>query len=165
MNVLFNNSTDFILDKTHIDLIESVVKETLDYENFYDNCEISFSLVENNEIKKINKKYRGIDSPTDVLSFPLIDFNCDKIKHDDKIIILGDIIISIDKLKEQSKEYGHSFERELAFLTAHSMLHLLGYDHEDPAEEAVMFKKQDEILNNLGITRQRRSALWIIYQI
>ncbi len=153
MNVLFNNSTDFILDKTHIDLIESVVKETLDYENFYDNCEISFSLVENNEIKKINKKYRGIDSPTDVLSFPLIDFNCDKIKHDDKIIILGDIIISIDKLKEQSKEYGHSFERELAFLTAHSMLHLLGYDHEDPAEEAVMFKKQDEILNNLGITR------------
>lgn len=153
MKVLFDNSTDFDFNEKYTDLVEMVAKEALRYEGFSNNCEISFSLVDNEEIHEINKKYRGIDRPTDVLSFPLIDFENEEVPDDSNTIALGDIIISIDKLKEQSEAYNHSFERELGFLTAHSMLHLLGYDHMTEPEEKVMFKKQEEILNNLGITR------------
>lgn len=153
MKVLFDNSTDFDFNEKYTDLVERVAKEALRYEGFSDNCEISFSLVDNEEIHEINKKYRGIDRPTDVLSFPLIDFENEEVPDDSNTIALGDIIISIDKLKEQSEAYNHSFERELGFLTAHSMLHLLGYDHMTEPEEKVMFKKQEEILNNLGLTR------------
>lgn len=153
MKVLFDNSTDFDFNEKYTDLVKKVAKEALRYEGFSDNCEISFSLVDNEEIHEINKKYRGIDRPTDVLSFPLIDFENEEVPDDSNTIALGDIIISIDKLKEQSEAYNHSFERELGFLTAHSMLHLLGYDHMTEPEEKVMFKKQEEILNNLGLTR------------
>lgn len=153
MKVLFDNSTDFDFNNNYISLVEKVAKEALRYEGFSDNCEISFSLVDNEEIHEINKKYRGIDRPTDVLSFPLIDFENEEAPNTANTIALGDIIISIDKLKEQSEAYNHSFERELGFLTAHSMLHLLGYDHMTEPEEKVMFKKQEEILNNLGLTR------------
>lgn len=152
MNILFDNRTDFDFNKNYMDLTDKVINESLKYEGFPNNCEISFSLVNNNEISEINKKYRGIDKPTDVLSFPLIDFENEQIPKTNTIV-LGDIIISIDKLMEQAKLYNHSFERELAFLTAHSMLHLMGYDHMSEPEEKIMFSKQEEILNNLGITR------------
>lgn len=117
------------------------------------NTEVSVTIVDNEEIRKINNKFRNIDRATDVLSFPLIDFDNESLPDDGSKIYLGDIIISIERAKEQAKEYGHSIDREIGFLTAHSMLHLLGYDHMVPEEEKEMFAKQEEILNNLGLRR------------
>lgn len=150
MRVLFENDTDFNLDE---ELIKTVAAAALSSESIKDDAEISFTLTDNETIHYLNKKHRGIDRPTDVLSFPLIDFNTEDINAIDGTIYLGDIIISIDKAQAQAEEYGHSLERELGFLTAHSMLHLLGYDHMTPEEEKVMFAKQDNILNSIGLTR------------
>lgn len=150
MDVLFENTTDKNINK---DIIISVIDESLKYEGFPNNCEISVTIVDNKEIHSLNLKHRGIDRPTDVLSFPLIDFEYEDIPGDGSKIYLGDIVISIDKAEEQAKEYGHSLERELGFLTAHSMLHLLGYDHITPEEEKIMFKKQEDILSNLNLRR------------
>ena len=153
MNILFDNNTDYEFNTEKINLFHIVEKETLKYENFTDNTEISITIVTNDEIKKINSKFRNIDRPTDVLSFPMIDFANGEIPDFSEIIILGDIIINIDKALLQADEYGHSLERELGFLTAHSMLHLLGYDHMEAEDEKIMFKKQKEILNNVGLKR------------
>lgn len=150
MDVLFENTTDI---KVNEELIDSVIAESLRYEGVSDNCEISVTIVDNDEIHSINLKHRGIDRPTDVLSFPLIDFEKETLPDDGSKIYLGDIIISIEKAEEQAKEYGHSLDREIGFLTAHSMLHLLGYDHMAENEEKIMFKKQEEILNNLNLRR------------
>lgn len=152
MNILFDNNTEYIFDENKMNIFSSVIKESLSYENFSDNTEISVSIVTNAEIKEINKKFRNMDKETDVLSFPMIDFKTEEIPDKNETIILGDIIISIEKALSQAKEYGHSIERELGFLTAHSMLHLLGYDHMEPDEEKIMFTKQEEILNNIGLT-------------
>lgn len=149
MEILFDNSTDF---KINEELITKVATAVLDYENIPQNAEISFTAVTLEEIHEINLKHRGIDRPTDVLSFPLIDFEREAIPENQKIY-LGDIVLCFERALEQSKEYGHSFEREIAFLTAHSMLHLLGYDHINPEEEKIMFAKQEDILQQLGITR------------
>ena len=154
MTVLIDNRTDFDISE-YEKLFNDVVAESLRYEEFDENCEISLSIVDNDEIQAINKQFRNIDSATDVLSFPLLTFEedevCDVNENDE--IMLGDIIISIDRAQEQAEEFGHGLKRELAFLTAHSMLHLLGYDHMVEDEEKVMFKKQEDILNNLGIRR------------
>lgn len=150
MDVLFENTTDI---KVNEELINSVIAESLRYEGVSDNCEVSVTIVDNDEIHSINLKHRGIDRPTDVLSFPLIDFEKETLPDDGSKIYLGDIIISIEKAEEQAKEYGHSLDREIGFLTAHSMLHLLGYDHMVEDEEKIMFKKQEEILNNLNLRR------------
>ena len=112
--------------------------------------DITRIIVDNEKIRKINKEYRNIDKETDVISFALED---DETFINIPVRILGDIYISIDKAKLQAEEYGHSLKRELAFLTVHGMLHLLGYDHMIKEDEVVMFKKQDEILNELEITR------------
>lgn len=149
MDILFDNSTDFQINQ---ELIEKVALAVLDYEKINSNAEISFTAVTLQEIHQINLKHRDIDRPTDVLSFPLINFETESIPVDSKIY-LGDIIICPERALEQAKEYGHSYEREIAFLTAHSMLHLLGYDHMEPMEEKIMFSKQEEILQGLGITR------------
>ncbi|MBO4356529.1 MAG: rRNA maturation RNase YbeY [Clostridia bacterium] len=130
--------------------IRKAVRNTLRYEDFQKNCEVSVTLTDNEEIRKINAEYRKIDRPTDVLSFPIEDEDFD----DGEKCILGDIIFSAEKAFEQAKEYGHSFKRELAFLTVHSTLHLLGYDHETSEEdEKEMFAKQEEILNIMKIKR------------
>lgn len=121
-----------------------VTKEKLE------NCLFNIILVDNDYIHKLNKEYRGIDRVTDVISFALEDSQ-DEVKLDFRV--LGDIYISVDKAKDQAKEYGHSFLRELSFLTIHGLLHLLGYDHMTKEEEEIMFKKQDELLNEFGITR------------
>ena len=121
-----------------------VIKEKLE------NCLFNIILVDNDYIHKLNKEYRGIDRVTDVISFALEDSQ-DEVKLDFRV--LGDIYISVDKAKDQAKEYGHSFLRELSFLTIHGLLHLLGYDHMTTEEEEIMFKKQDELLNEFGITR------------
>ena len=150
MRVLFDNTTDFNLDE---DLIKKVIKASLDYEGIKDDTEVSFTLTDNDTINMLNKKHRGIDRPTDVLSFPLIDFSEETVNDTKGTLYLGDIIISIEKALSQAKEYGHSIERELGFLTAHSMLHLLGYDHMTEDEEKVMFAKQEDILNKIGLRR------------
>lgn len=113
------------------------------------NAIFNIIIVDNNEIKKINKEYRNIDRETDVISFALEEGQ----SIDMDFRILGDIYISIDKAKSQALDYGHSFLRELAFLTIHGLLHLLGYDHMNEKDEKNMIKKQEEILNGYGIKR------------
>ena len=153
MDILFDNNTDYIIDKNTFDLINKCIKESLNIENFTQNVEISLSIVNNDEIKEINLLHRNIDKETDVLSFPLLD-DFENIPNNVlHPIPLGDIIISIDKAISQAEDYGHSLERELCFLTVHSMLHLLGYDHMTEEEEKIMFEKQNIILNNLNIKR------------
>ena len=144
MDVLFENNTK---EEVNYKLIENVISEALKYEGVSDNTEISVTIVDNEEIRKINNKFRNIDRATDVLSFPLIDFDNEDLPNDGSKIYLG------ERAKEQANEYGHSLDREVGFLTAHSMLHLLGYDHMVPEEEKVMFAKQEEILSNLGLKR------------
>ena len=143
------------------ELMQSVCDEALRYEECDFDAQISITLTDNDEIQAINSEHRGIDKPTDVLSFPMLEFDeggqiiDNEFEYDENgAIMLGDIVISLERAKAQSEEYGHSLEREVAFLCAHSMLHLLGYDHvNSEEEEKVMFTKQEEILNNLGITR------------
>lgn len=110
---------------------------------------ISVSLINNKQIHKINKKYRQIDRPTDVISFAFMDGDDSKEKvfHSTQTVCLGDIYISIEKAEEQAKEYGHSIERELSFLYVHGLLHLLGYDHMKKEDEEIMFPLQEEILS------------------
>lgn len=153
MQLLFDNNTEYNLDEITFNLMQQCIKESLILENFTDNVEISLSIVNNEEIKEINFLHRNINKETDVLSFPLLD-NFENVPSNILYPIpLGDIIISIDKAISQANEYGHSLQRELCFLTVHSMLHLLGYDHMTEEEEKVMFKKQDIILNKLNIKR------------
>lgn len=153
MELLLDNRTNFDFNQNYVDIIKKCILKTLEIENFTKNVEISFSIVYNNEIKQINNMYRNIDKETDVLSFPLLEFPLKNKINENIITCLGDIIISIEKVIYQSKEYEHSFERELAFLTVHSMLHLLGYDHMEKDEEKIMFEKQENILNILNIKR------------
>lgn len=124
--------------------------ETVCKDEKLDNVMFNVIIVDNEEIHKINKQYRNIDRETDVISFALED---DKTFNRSDIRILGDIYISIDKVKSQSVEYGHSFKRELYFLAVHGLLHLLGYDHMKEEDEKVMFGKQNEILSRYGINR------------
>ena len=114
---------------------------------------VSVSFVDNKYIHKINKEYRHIDRPTDVISFAFLDVedNYDKILFSPGPVVLGDIYISVDKAKEQAEEYGHSLHRELCFLFVHGLLHLLGYDHMNEEDEKIMFKLQDEILPIEGV--------------
>ena len=123
--------------------VRKVVSAVLDFENVKTDSQVSVTFVDNKKIRELNREFRNIDRETDVLSFPSGEENG----------FLGDMAISLEKAEEQRKEYGHSFEREVAFLTAHSMLHLLGYDHIEKDEEKIMVKKQEEILKKLSITR------------
>ena len=138
-------------------LIKEVVIRVLEEEKVLPEVDVYITLTNNDENHKINKEYRDVDRPTDVLSFPM--YERDEIAGlkndtDDEIEkILGDIIVSIEKVREQAEEYGHSFERELAYLVTHGMLHLLGYDHMIEEEKAVMRKREEEILETLNITR------------
>lgn len=131
------------------------IKKLLNYACEYcklDNVEFNVIIIDNEEIHKINREYRGIDRPTDVISFALED-DKSMVLDEEAGRILGDIYISIDKCREQALEYGHSFLRELAFLSVHGFLHLNGYDHMKEEDEKVMFKLQDDILDSYGITR------------
>ena len=133
---------------------EAVVSASLEHESFPYEAEVNLTLTDNEGIHAINKEYRQIDRPTDVLSFPMLSYeNEDDFNPDTGEVMLGDIIISVDKVKEQAIEYGHSEKREFAFLITHSMLHLFGYDHMEADEAAVMEEHQRKILDALGITR------------
>jgi len=142
VNLLIDNRTDEPLTAELEDAIRRAAAEALRYEEFDEDCEISVSIVDNEEIREINRQFRSIDRATDVLSFPMLTFaegEEAEVNENDEIV-LGDIIISL--------------EREIAFLTAHSMLHLLGYDHMEPEEEAEMFRRQKEILLQAGFPRE-----------
>ena len=136
-------------------LVRQAVEATLDYEHYGNVCEVSVTFTDDAGIQELNKKFRQIDKPTDVLSFPLFDFdgNSDEPAIDEIINNLGDIVISLERAKAQADEYGHSFERETAFLCVHSMLHLLGYDHEISEEDdREMREKQTEIMDIMGLS-------------
>lgn len=138
-------------------LVRAAVAATLDYEQYENPIEVSVTFTDNEKIRELNRKFRGIDRATDVLSFPLFDFEgeTDEPPVDELMGMLGDIVISLEQAKKQAEEYGHSFEREAAFLTVHSMLHLLGYDHETSKEdEADMRRRQSEILERMGLSVQ-----------
>lgn len=134
-------------------LIKKAVRTTLRNEKFPDDAEVSVTLTDNKEIRELNREYRGVDKATDVLSFPMAedDTNVGDIDIDKGAVLLGDIIISVEKIEQQAKEYQHSFERELAYLTIHSTLHLLGYDHMNSLEEKEMTEKQDKIIESIGL--------------
>ena len=134
---------------TELETINNLLEFVVEKEKL-NNCVFNIIITDNEYIHKINKEYRGIDRPTDVISFALED-NKDFVEP--QFRVLGDIYISLDKTKEQAELYGHSFLRELSFLTVHGLLHLLGYDHMEKEDEVEMFKKQDEILNEFGITK------------
>ncbi len=146
------------VDDTLQNLIERVIGKALEYEKFEKNAEVSVLLVDDMQIREINGEFRQLDKPTDVLSFPMLDFSGGRVIDsvgDSYLgtVVLGDIVVSLERAKAQAVEYGHSFEREVGFLVCHSVLHLLGYDHETEEERAVMRQKEEAVLALLGLTR------------
>ncbi len=133
-------------------VLRRAVFATLEYENIPFPVEVSITLCDNEYIKTLNKKFRDKDSATDVLSFPLYDFNTEELYGEDEVVSIGDIVISLERAKEQAKEIGHTFLEEAAFLAIHSTLHLLGYDHERSSEDdEAQCKAQREIISTLEI--------------
>lgn len=145
MTDIQNNQTKIPFTDELDKLIRRVIEKTMEYEEI-EGLGVSVVLTDNPGIQALNRDYRNKDAVTDVLSFPLYDEEGYLDEEE-----LGDIVLSLERAKAQAEEYGHSLEREVAFLTAHSMLHLIGYDHE--TGETEMFEKQEEILNQLGIKR------------
>lgn len=164
MTIILEQEYDRDLGINYEKIADKVINYALDYEKCPYEAEISLTLTDNNGIHEVNKEFRQIDKPTDVLSFPLIEYETpgefDFLEEMDECfnpetgeLMLGDILISLDKVYEQANEYGHSVTREYAFLIAHSMLHLMGYDHMEENEAKIMEKKQEEILAALNIGR------------
>ena len=136
-------------------LIFASAECSLEFMGFIRDCDISVTVTDNIHIHELNREYRGVDRPTDVLSFPMYSFTDDDMPEEGPApVVLGDIVISVERAKEQAVEYGHSFQREISFLTVHSVLHLLGYDHEvSEKADNEMFSLQDKIMDKLGILR------------
>lgn len=165
MTFYVENETEVTFPFSPDEVVQQVAEKVLDTENCPYEVQINVLLTDNEGIHAYNKEYRDIDRETDVLSFPNLDFETESdfnISEDDEAdyfdpdtgeLILGDIIISVDKVHEQAESYGHSLKREFAFLVAHSMLHLCGYDHMVEEEAKVMEQKQEATLTALGITR------------
>ena len=165
MNIYITNELNISYPAEIDDIIKNVVEEAISYVGCEYECEVSVSFVDDIHIQELNRDARGIDKPTDVLSFPMIEFEKpgdlslaeesvrDCFNPDTGELLLGDIIISLERAEKQAEEYGHSLKREVAFLTAHSMLHLFGYDHMSDDERLELEQIQDEILNRKGYTR------------
>ncbi len=165
MTFYVENETEEVFSFDVEETVKLVCEAALEQEKCPYEAQINVVLTDNAGIRELNRECRGIDRETDVLSFPNVDFEqagvfdidedreADYFDTDTGELMLGDIMISVDKVKEQAENYGHSQRREFAFLVAHSMLHLCGYDHMEEAEAKVMEKKQEEILEGLGITR------------
>lgn len=150
-----NNQTEVKIPVGIRLLIRRCCQAVLATEGFKKDAEVSVSFVSNNEIKKLNKVYRGKDASTDVLSFPLTGSDgAAEINQETGAVLLGDIVISLETAVKQASNYGHSLEREIGFLTVHSMLHLLGYDHEtSQLDQRIMREKEESVLEKLGISR------------
>ena len=152
--IYFENSQDKIEITYKLKrLIRFSVEAALSYEGYGNTCEVSVTFTDDAGIKELNRNFRKIDSATDVLSFPLFDFDGSEEPAVDELEnMLGDIVISLERAEAQAEEYGHSFEREVAFLCVHSMLHLLGYDHVNSEEEELdMRRRQTAIMEMLGL--------------
>lgn len=152
MNLIINNQTkkDLNIEKN----LEKVIREVLKLEDIDEKkCEISLSFVGEEKIRQLNRDFRSIDRVTDVLSFPIEDFfNEDRENILKKpYLMLGDVVICLDVARKQAKDLGHSFEREIMYLTCHSILHLLGYDHIDENDKKIMRAKEKEVMKNLGV--------------
>ncbi len=166
MTIDIERETDFELPDDYEDIIRCIVMAAADFVKCPYECQVDVTLVDNQRIHELNFKFRNVDSPTDVLSFPMTDYEsagdfslCEL--HPERYfdaasgeLMLGDIVISVEKLIQQALSYGHSARRELAFLTAHSMLHLFGYDHIEEDQRIQMEAMQETILNKEGFTRQ-----------
>ena len=155
-----NNQRKFKVTKDMRDLVRSAVKAALEYMDFPLKSEVSVMFTDDEEIHELNRMHRGVDRPTDVLSFPLFEYDENGDITEDDLdfnpngeMLLGDIVMSLETASRQAQEYGHSFEREIGFLTVHSMLHLFGYDHMTPEDEEEMFGYQREILERIGLER------------
>ena len=161
-----NNQEKILVDSNFEEKISEVVDFALKQEEVNMDYQVSIVFVDNEEIREINKDTRGIDRATDVLSFPMLDYPNKKVFKevyknykfditylDNGELILGDIVLSLERAKEQSKEFNHSYLRECGYLVVHSILHLLGYDHMEEDDKKIMRKREEEILNELKITR------------
>lgn len=165
MTSYVENETEMTFPFDCREILESVMEEVLTSENCPYEAQVNLLITDNDGIQEYNRQFRDKDMPTDVLSFPMIPFRteadfsvaeeaeADYFDPDSGELILGDIIISAERVFQQAESFGHSSKREFAFLTAHSLLHLCGYDHMVPEEAAVMEKKQEAVLEKLGITR------------
>ena len=165
MSLIIEDESELTINIDYEKIADRVINEALDYEKCPYEVELNLLLTSNENIRKINNEYRNIDSPTDVLSFPMIEYEkpsdfskledstLDNFNPETGELILGDIIISVPKIVEQAEKYGHSTEREFAFLVVHSMLHLFGYDHMEANDAKIMEAKQEEILYKLEIFR------------
>ncbi|MFP7477821.1 rRNA maturation RNase YbeY [Terribacillus saccharophilus] len=155
MHIDFHDKTNSVT-ADYVDLIDRLIQYAADAEEITEEAEMSITFVDNAEIQVINRNYRQKDVPTDVISFAMQEEGEgeQQIIGEEIPIVYGDIIISVDKAKEQAEEYGHSVERELGFLALHGFLHLLGYDHMNEADEKKMFGRQEEILNGFGLKRE-----------
>ena len=150
LKIYFENLTSEKISYKLKMLVRRSILATLDYEDVESNCEVSVTFTDNEGIRALNAEYRNIDRATDVLSFPLINYDEGEELEDE--VMLGDIVLSLERAREQAEEFGHSFERECAFLCAHSTLHLLGYDHElSDEDDADMRRRQSEIMKKLGL--------------
>ena len=165
MTILVENEAEREPDFDYEEVIKAIIEKTVETEKCPYEIEVNVLLTGNDEIQEANRNFRDIDRPTDVLSFPMVDYSSPSdfstvnespecyLNPETDELVLGDIMISVDKVYEQAEEYGHSRKREFAFLIAHSMLHLLGYDHMEDEERVVMEAKQEAVLEALGITR------------
>lgn len=157
-----NEQEELEIGDSLIGLFETILAKAGEAEGVQDG-EVALTFVNNERIHELNRDYRGIDRPTDVLSFAMNEGGEEEpdivyeIEEEEELSglpdMLGDIIISVERAREQAEEYGHSLERELGFLFVHGFLHLLGYDHEDKEAEAVMMAKQEDVLAQVGLTR------------
>lgn len=156
LSIEITNETTVKIESSLIDKIESAIEKVLSSENLLNDAEVSVLIVNDETIKSLNAQYRGKNEPTDVLSFPQYDFMSEHIL-DDAYLYLGDVVISIDTAIAQAESFGHSLEREVIYLTVHSIFHLLGYDHIEANDKAEMRLKEKSVLKELGIFKSESS--------
>lgn len=168
MTVLMEKDTEEEIDFAYESVIEQVIRQTVEMEHCPYECEVNVTFTDNEGIRNMNREFRDLDVPTDVLSFPMVEYRTaadfSELEQESEMagnfnpetgeLLLGDIVISLERAREQAEEYGHSLKREISFLVAHSMLHLFGYDHMEDAERLIMEDKQEAVLQSLGITRE-----------
>ena len=170
MSIILENEYQGTIDIPYEKIAKEVIEAAIDYVNCPYECEVNLLLADNAAIHQINREQRNIDRPTDVLSFPMAEYvkpaDFTGLEEDPMLFdpengefLLGDIVISMDKVQEQAESYGHSREREYAFLIAHSMLHLFGFDHMEEEERKEMEEKQEEILTKTRYTRDERGLV------
>jgi len=140
------------VDESLVDLLSEAVQAVLKDEGYREDAEVSLVFVDDDYIQELNNNYRGVDSPTDVLSFAMLEG--ESLPEEEEEVILGDVIISLETAERQAREYGHSFQREVAYLTLHGVLHLLGYDHQEEEDRRRMREREEEILAGLELSRQ-----------